>query len=152
MCGHRRDSRLRYVDYEEPRQPDLRASEAEREEVVELLRMHAGEGRLEVAELEQRIESAYAARTQGDLAPLLEDLPPRPRPAGRAGIVAVASLVAALLPLAAAVALIAFAPHGVAWIGWPLLGWWFFTGGPARARGVQACRPSAPRRERTVVV
>src|SRR5918995_6580469 len=59
-----------------PRQdPGLRASDTERESTVELLREHGAAGRLDVEELEQRVGAAYAARTRGDLATLLDDLP-----------------------------------------------------------------------------
>jgi hypothetical protein len=63
--------------------PELRASDAEREAVVEQLRRHAAEGRLDPEELEQRVSAAYAARTHGELVPLTADLPsmPRSRPA-----------------------------------------------------------------------
>jgi hypothetical protein len=54
----------------------MRASDAERESVVDALRRHAGAGRLEPAELERRIERAYAAERRGDLAALTADLPP----------------------------------------------------------------------------
>jgi hypothetical protein len=60
-----------------PEPHELRASDSERERVVEALRAHAGEGRLSADELEQRIEAAYAAERRGDLAALLGDLPPR---------------------------------------------------------------------------
>ena len=59
--------------------PALRASDREREATVTLLREHGGAGRLDVDELEQRIGSAYAARTRGELAALLRDLPGEPR-------------------------------------------------------------------------
>src|SRR3954470_21987053 len=58
--------------------PTHRASDAEREEVAERLRDAAGAGRLEPDELEQRLESAYSARTVGELATLTGDLPERP--------------------------------------------------------------------------
>ena len=45
----------------------MRASEAEREAAVEELRRHASVGRLDVDELEQRVEAAFAARTLDDL-------------------------------------------------------------------------------------
>jgi Domain of unknown function (DUF1707) len=53
----------------------LRVSDADRHQVAELLRAAAGEGRLDIEELEQRLESAYAAKTLGDLVPLTSDLP-----------------------------------------------------------------------------
>ena len=65
--------------------PELRASDREREDTVTQLREHGTAGRLDVDELEERIGSAYAARTRGDLTALLRDLPGtlRPRPAPR---------------------------------------------------------------------
>ncbi|MQA79078.1 MAG: DUF1707 domain-containing protein [Streptosporangiales bacterium] len=54
---------------------DLRASDADREGVVAALSGAYGEGRLTVDEHQERMESAYAARTLGDLADLLADLP-----------------------------------------------------------------------------
>lgn len=52
-----------------------RASHADREEVVERLRVAAGEGRLTFDELEERIDAAYVARTYAELEPLTRDLP-----------------------------------------------------------------------------
>src|ERR1700759_2830353 len=53
----------------------MRASDAEREAVVGRLNRAAGEGRLTMDEFSGRLELAYAARTRGDLEPLLHDLP-----------------------------------------------------------------------------
>src|SRR5215210_5146335 len=55
--------------------PGLRASDEERESTVTLLREHGAAGRLDVEELEQRVGAAYQARTRGELAALLDDLP-----------------------------------------------------------------------------
>jgi hypothetical protein len=57
------------------RSPELRASDAERDRAIELLRQHAALGRLTPSELEERTENAYAAKTRADLAALLRDLP-----------------------------------------------------------------------------
>ena len=54
----------------------LRISDADRHRVSELLRQAAGEGRLDLEELDERLEAAYAAKTYGDLVPLTVDLPP----------------------------------------------------------------------------
>lgn len=54
---------------------DLRASDADRERIAELLRDAYAEGRLTVEEHSERIEAAYGARTLGELAPLTRDLP-----------------------------------------------------------------------------
>jgi hypothetical protein len=56
----------------------LRISDADRHRVSEYLRQAAGEGRLDLEELEQRLEAAYAAKTYGDLVPLTADLPVGP--------------------------------------------------------------------------
>lgn len=56
------------------------ASHADRERAVDVLRAGFGEGRLEKGEFDQRIERAYAARTVGELALLVADLPQGPMP------------------------------------------------------------------------
>lgn len=53
----------------------IRIGHAEREAVIEQLRVAAGEGRLTVEELTERMERAAAAKTFADLDPLVEDLP-----------------------------------------------------------------------------
>ncbi|WP_203883164.1 DUF1707 SHOCT-like domain-containing protein [Planotetraspora kaengkrachanensis] len=62
---------------------EMRASDAEREQVVERLREASVEGRLTLAELTERTEAAYLARTHAELAQLTTDLPggaPAPGP------------------------------------------------------------------------
>ena len=54
------------------------ASHEDRDQVVELLRMAAGDGRLSADELDQRLERALNARTYGELAALTRDLPAAP--------------------------------------------------------------------------
>jgi Domain of unknown function (DUF1707) len=54
---------------------ELRASYDDRDRVVELLRVSAGDGRLTAEELDERIELAMTARTYGELAKLVADLP-----------------------------------------------------------------------------
>jgi hypothetical protein len=53
----------------------LRISDADRHRVSELLRRAAGEGRLDMEELDERLEAAYRAKTYADLVPLTADLP-----------------------------------------------------------------------------
>ena len=56
--------------------PDrLRASHEDRDRVIEMLRVAAGDGRLTAEELDERVEIAFTARTYGDLAALTSDLP-----------------------------------------------------------------------------
>jgi hypothetical protein len=53
----------------------LRASHEDRDRVIEQLRVAAGDGRLTMAELDERIELASAARTYAELAVVIADLP-----------------------------------------------------------------------------
>src|SRR4051794_33810690 len=64
--------------------PALRASDADRERVAAALRRHHVDGRLDTDELQERLGACYAARTLGELEPLLADLPGAGRPAARA--------------------------------------------------------------------
>jgi hypothetical protein len=58
------------------RDPDrIRASDADREQVAALLRHAIGEGRLTLAEVDERLHSVYAAKTFGELKPIIADLP-----------------------------------------------------------------------------
>jgi hypothetical protein len=62
----------------EPRRHDpatLRISDADRHQVAEILREAAGEGRIDIDELDERLEATYAARTYADLVPITFDLP-----------------------------------------------------------------------------
>jgi hypothetical protein len=61
-----------------PAVPDprhLRASDADRERVANVLREAAGDGRLTMAELDERLDSVYAAKTYAELEPITHDLP-----------------------------------------------------------------------------
>lgn len=55
--------------------PEMRASDAERERIAEVLRDALAEGRLGMDEFQERLDGAYAARTRGELVPLVRDLP-----------------------------------------------------------------------------
>jgi hypothetical protein len=58
----------------------LRASDADRERVAAILREAAGEGRIELHELDERLGAVYAARTYAELEPLTADLPSAIKP------------------------------------------------------------------------
>src|SRR6266545_3499800 len=62
------------------RRASLRASDADREQIVFALRQHHGDGRLTVSEFTERMGLAYEAKTLGDLEVLTRDLPPLPPP------------------------------------------------------------------------
>jgi DUF1707 SHOCT-like domain len=57
---------------------ELRASYQDRDRVVEVLRVAAGDGRLTAEELDERLEAALTARTYAELAALTRDLPAEP--------------------------------------------------------------------------
>jgi hypothetical protein len=53
----------------------MRASDADRERVANLLREAAGDGRLTMDELDERLDAVYAAKTYAELEPITHDLP-----------------------------------------------------------------------------
>ena len=53
----------------------LRASDADRDRVVELLNVAYSEGRLSKDEYDGRLENAFSARTYADLDQIVADLP-----------------------------------------------------------------------------
>jgi hypothetical protein len=57
----------------EPR--NLRASDADRERTANVLREAAGDGRLTMDELDERLDAVYAAKTYAELEPITHDLP-----------------------------------------------------------------------------
>ena len=57
-----------------PSSPALRASDSDRDRVIELLRAAVADGRLDPVEFDERLDAALAARTIDALAPLTADL------------------------------------------------------------------------------
>jgi len=57
-----------------PSSPALRASDSDRDRVIEVLRAAVADGRLNQAEFDERLDKALAARTIEALAPLTADL------------------------------------------------------------------------------
>ncbi|MEV4020430.1 DUF1707 domain-containing protein [Nonomuraea angiospora] len=57
-----------------PSSPALRASDADRDRVIDLLRVAVADGRLDPVEFDERLDAALAARTIDGLAPLTSDL------------------------------------------------------------------------------
>lgn len=76
-----------YGPRQRPADATMRVSDAERAEVADQLAQHYGDGRLDQAELDERLGQAMSAKTHADLAGLTADLPhlgagrPRPAPA-----------------------------------------------------------------------
>jgi DUF1707 SHOCT-like domain len=117
--------------------PEIRVSDADREQTVKLLERHHVDGRLTWEEFSERMESAYNARTREDLRRTLVNLPPlnQPRPPAERGAPSgpnwrsslTAPVVIAVL-IALAVALWAFGggPHHRGFFPiFPLLFWAF---------------------------
>jgi hypothetical protein len=63
-----------------------RAADVDRDAVAERLRIAAREGRLELWELDDRLGRTYRAKTYGDLATLVADLPAQPPFASYPGV------------------------------------------------------------------
>jgi len=89
----------------------IRASDADRQHVVGALERHAAAGRLDLVEFTERVDAALAARTLGDLAEVVRDLPAEPvvppvgTGRGRQLLVAMLIAVVALLIIRLLVAL-----------------------------------------------
>jgi len=54
----------------------MRISDADRNKVAEILREAAGDGRIDLTELDERLDATYAAKTYGELVPITHDLAP----------------------------------------------------------------------------
>jgi len=128
---------------------DLRISDAERAEVADLLSKHYGDGRLDQAEFDQRLDQAMKAKTYSDLSGLFNDLPrteASEAPEAAKALRAVAQQRHGHLPQRALVLLLVIAiaiiaGHVVAafltpwvWIGLLVLILVYVSGGPRRRR------------------
>jgi Domain of unknown function (DUF1707) len=93
--------------------PHLRASDADRQQVIDALTAHTAAGRLTLDEFTARVDAVTRARTYGELADVTADLPDaaRTRPAGRASAVPALALSAVLLAVLVGALLVA----GVGW-------------------------------------
>jgi DUF1707 SHOCT-like domain len=129
-----------------PPNPEMRASDADRDRVAAALREHCAEGRITMDELHERLEAVYTAKTVGALQDVTADLPETdlyelPVPATRKATMAPARRGSG--PLArpgarnslavyATVNLITFTVWLVSCIagGSLLFPWWIFVAGP----------------------
>jgi uncharacterized protein DUF1707 len=59
-------------------QPAMRASNADRERIARILHNALSEGRITVQEMEERLDTVYAAKTLAELEPPIADLPAVP--------------------------------------------------------------------------
>lgn len=55
--------------------PEIRASDQDRDRIAEMLRVAVSEGRIDLEELQERLDRTYTARTLGELDDVVADLP-----------------------------------------------------------------------------
>lgn len=106
--------------------PGQRVSDTERQAVVEQLRLNTADGRLEITEFEERVTFALAARTGGQLAAVLHDLP-HIDPPGQAQARRQRAVRAILTPYVVIntflILVWAVSGFGYFWPVWPILTW-----------------------------
>jgi hypothetical protein len=116
------------------RDPNLRAADADRELIAERLRKSHAEGRLDLAEFQQRLDRCYEAKTVGELDEVVKDLPRQDgqdeRPSSgwflpsRLRLAPLAPILIALIVVSAAIG------HHLFWLWIPLvflfwrISWW----------------------------
>ena len=112
-----------------PGEAGLLVSDADRDAVLDQLAGHFQQGRLDLTEFQDRMDRAVRARTRGDLAQLLADLPrpetASPPPAGPGRRWPAPLPVLAVLAVAGAL-ILAGLPGAAAhayWAGWHGAGW-----------------------------
>ena len=117
------------------REPDLRASDAERAQIIALLRRHHEAGRLTAEELAERTERVNAATTFGDLDAAMANLPRllpplapptatvQERTPGAARQAFYRVLFAYVVINLFLIGIWAFSGRGAFWPIWVLLGW-----------------------------
>jgi uncharacterized protein DUF1707 len=114
--------------------PGIRASDADRDRVLAQLSEHYQAGRLSTAEFDERSSQALGARTVGDLAKLMTDLPAGPGSSGPPGTAGpaqaparrglgmpVAWAVLAVLAVVAVIAVLSHTGHHGSSGGWGLI-------------------------------
>ena len=103
----------------EPRERGLRASNAEREAVVAILRREHVAGRLDSVEFDERLSRCLAAKSYADLDELIVDLPTENRAPRRSA--RVSAWPFPLLPVVAVVIAAVVLSHGhLFWLAFPL--------------------------------
>ena len=117
------------------RQPDFLASDAERAQIIELLRRHHQDGRLTAEDLAERTERVNAATTFGDLDATMANLPrllpalapfaatEQERTPGAARRAFYRVLFAYVVINLFLIGIWAFSGHGTFWPIWVILGW-----------------------------
>jgi hypothetical protein len=123
-----------------PADPTVRIGDAERDLVIDQLADHHAAGRLSFKEFEDRMASAWAARTGADLAVLTADLPApapaRPPTGPAASRLRLDPAVRTYLAVMALLWLVWLVTGtGYPWPIWPMLGWGIGVAGHHRRPG-----------------
>jgi Domain of unknown function (DUF1707) len=137
------------------RNPDLRVSQAERNQVAAALARHYADGRLSVGEYEERVAAALEARTGRDFEPLLADLPAAAPATATAGAGApgrpnddwrrMVPYLPRILAVTAVLVLALGSGLWVLWLLWPALALTSPHRGPARHHYYRHHGPYRPR-------
>jgi hypothetical protein len=129
------------------RDPNIRAADADRERIAERLRKGHAEGRLDLAEFQERLDRCYQAKTLGELGDLVRDLPRPQAPHERSSLARLLPLRPSLAPLAVILIVLIIVSaafgHHVFWLWIPVLfliwrlSWWRrrWFAGPRRGPG-----------------
>ncbi len=133
-----------FLDRIAGRNPDLRAADADREQIGERLRKSHAEGRLDLAEFQERLECCYEAKTVGELDALVADLPRQDEYDDRRSLGRVLPRRLPLAPLAPILIVVIVISvtigHHIFWLWLPLLflcwrmSWWHRRGSWASTR------------------
>jgi hypothetical protein len=123
-----------FLDRIAGRDPNIRAGDADRERIAERLRKSHSEGRLDMAEFQERLERCYAAKTLGELTDLVRDLPRQEEQVERRSFARFLLLSLGRVPLGlvliALIVVTAAAGHHFLWLWIPLvfviwrMTWW----------------------------
>jgi hypothetical protein len=134
----------------------MRVADAERERVAAVLEQAHSDGRLTLAEYDERVRAAHGAVVQADLTPLTLDLPPEPAPAPVGAAVPEPPRRRSPLRVAVAVWAAVSVINLVIWVavsvgaGDPVPPWWIWVAGPwgavlaLQALAVRAGFPTPP--------
>lgn len=126
MCGHHHQRAQRATvdasDRVVTAMADERVTSAERDRVIEQLRLHVGSGRLSLEEFGDRVDEVLEAKTGRELSVVLRELP-RLRTRGEVREERRATVLPYLLVSALLVAIWSVTGFGFPWPVFPLLGW-----------------------------
>src|SRR5215472_9209006 len=94
----------------------MRVSDADREQAANVLREAAGQGRISMDELDERLELTYAAKTYADLATVTRDLPQGGAALSGAGAAAPAGRIGGTPRNKSSIAILSGARRAGAWV------------------------------------